>query len=125
MQIKPAQVNIIKLSTSYVDIFQFNPAQISVLQNDVLKTSLTSSIAPEQFFYSYSFFFHNSTPVSIYTINNSTFFNALYPDRITHATAWRNPDTWRVTLLELTGILNKRNLDGDYNFNFDFLSNLP
>jgi hypothetical protein len=90
----------------------------------VSKISIASRIAPEQFFYSNPFFFHNSTLVSIYTINNSSFL-MLYPDRITHATAWRNPDTWRVTIPELTGILNKRNRERDYNFYFDFLSNMP
>jgi DNA/RNA endonuclease G (NUC1) len=44
---------------------------------------------------------------------------------ITNATAWRNPDTWRVTLPELTNILNERNRARNYEFNFDFLSSLP
>jgi hypothetical protein len=49
----------------------------------------------------------------------------LYPDRITHTTAWKNPDTWRVTIPELTGILNKRNRERQYAFDLDFFSNLP
>ncbi|TAE45968.1 MAG: DNA/RNA non-specific endonuclease [Oscillatoriales cyanobacterium] len=40
-------------------------------------------------------------------------------------TDWRNPDTWRVTLPELTKILNERNKVRNYDFKFDFLSNLP
>jgi endonuclease G len=44
---------------------------------------------------------------------------------ITNPTDWRNPDTWRVTIPELTHILNERNRVRDYDFNFDFLSNLP
>ena len=44
---------------------------------------------------------------------------------ITNATAWRNPETWRVTLPELTNILNERNRSRNYEFNFDFLSSFP
>lgn len=59
-------------------------------------------------------------------LNNDVFFPFLDSDRsnITNATAWRNPDTWRVTLPELTKILNERNRLRNYEFNFDFLSNL-
>jgi endonuclease G len=44
---------------------------------------------------------------------------------ISNATDWRNPDTWRVSIPELTNILNERNRVRDYDFNFDFLSNMP
>ena len=59
-------------------------------------------------------------------LNNEVFAPFLKSARsnITNATAWRDPETWRVTLPELTKILNKRNEVGNYEFNFDFLSNL-
>jgi len=60
-------------------------------------------------------------------LNNDVFSPFLDSVRsnITNATAWRNPDTWRVTLPELTKILNERNRYRNYAFNFDFPSNLP
>jgi DNA/RNA endonuclease G (NUC1) len=59
-------------------------------------------------------------------LNNEVFVPFLNPrGNIANAAAWRNPDTWRVTLPELTGILNKRNRDREYAFDFDFFSNLP
>ena len=59
-------------------------------------------------------------------LNNDLFSPFLDSARsnITNATAWRNPDTWRVTLPELTKILNERNRLRNEEFNFDFLSNL-
>lgn len=59
-------------------------------------------------------------------LNNDVFSPFLkLRGNIDNAAAWRNPDTWRVTLPELTNILNERNRLRNYDFKFDFLSNLP
>ncbi|MEG3834403.1 MULTISPECIES: hypothetical protein [unclassified Microcoleus] len=60
-------------------------------------------------------------------LNNDVFSPFLDSARsnITNAATWRNPDTWRLTLPQLTNILNERNKVRNYDFKFDFLSNLP
>jgi len=60
-------------------------------------------------------------------LNNNVFSPFLDSARsnITNAATWRNPDTWRVTLPELTKILNERNKVRNYAFDFDLFSNLP
>lgn len=66
-QITPSQIGTTQIGATQVDVSQINPTQFSSTQINSTKVSLPSSISSSQFFT-----IHNTTPESLYTINNST-----------------------------------------------------